>query len=107
MAGLAWLAALLAVEMLTTPTWADQAPNRFQRLRTESEHLAQLAERTYERSATFRELVSDLEQSDVFVYMEFGQCTGGLKACLVFVSRSGPDRYLRVRLDRFLSTFHD
>lgn len=48
-----------------------------------------------------------LEGSDVVVYVTYGRCAGHTKACLRFVSKAGPHRYLLVKLDEFISSFHE
>src|SRR5687768_16738887 len=51
------------------------------------------------RSATFRDLNTRLDETDVVVYVRFSRCDGGVAACLVWVSSgAGPRRFL-IRLD--------
>jgi hypothetical protein len=48
------------------------------------------------KSATFRELLAHLQQSDVILHIEAGDCTcNRAKACLSFVAQAGPVRYIR------------
>ena len=52
------------------------------------------------RSATFRDLVTRLDASDVVVYVRFAPCVGNVAACLLWASESGGSRRLVVKLDR-------
>jgi hypothetical protein len=56
----------------------------------------------FRRSATFRQLVLALEQTDVIVYVTPGVCEAGrIAGCLMrFVHRTGNDRYLRIVVAR-------
>ena len=105
----AWasIAVLVAVGMQLTDPGGGETPRLPPRIRTESRDLAQLAARTHEQSATFRNLIAMLEGSDVVVYLTYGPCAGHAKACLRFVSKAGPHRYVLVKLDQFLSPFHE
>ena len=101
------IAVIVAVGMQLTDPEVRVSPTLPPCIRTESRDLAQLAARTHVQSATFRNLISTLEGSDVVVYLTYGQCAGATKACLRFVSNAAPHRYLLVKLDQFLSPFHD
>ena len=52
------------------------------------------------RSATFRDLASRLDSSDVVVYVRFSPCVGNVAACLLWASESGGTRRLVIKLDR-------
>jgi hypothetical protein len=54
-----------------------------------------------ERSATFRDLKTRLDNSDVIVYVRFSHCAGGVAACLVWASAGADPRRLVIKLDRF------
>ena len=52
------------------------------------------------RSATFRDLATRLDQSDVVVYVRFAPCVGKVAACLLWASESAGARRLVIKLDR-------
>ena len=52
------------------------------------------------RSATFRDLASRLDSSDVVVYVRFSPCVGNVAACLLWASESSGIRRLVIKLDR-------
>jgi hypothetical protein len=96
---------MVVVGMLVAEQGAGEAPSPPSPIRTELRDLAQLAARTYEQSATFRDLVATLKSTDVVVYLTYGECAEDANACLRFVSKAGPHRYLLVKLDPFRSPF--
>ena len=51
------------------------------------------------RSATFRDLNTRLDETDVVVYVRFSRCDGGVAACLVWVPSGPGPRRLLIRLD--------
>jgi len=53
-----------------------------------------------ERSVTFRDLNTRLDNGDVTVYVRFSPCTG-VPACLVWAGSGAGSRRLLVKLDRF------
>ncbi len=53
------------------------------------------------RSATFRDLNSRLDRSDVIVYVRSSRCPGRVGACLAWASAGGGVRRLLVTLDAF------
>jgi hypothetical protein len=61
---------------------------------------AQIA-RGMERSATFRDLKTRLDASDVIVYVRFSRCRKDVGACLAWVSAGAGARRLLISLDRF------
>ena len=55
-----------------------------------------------ERSATFRNLKTRLDNSDVIVYVRFSRCAGGVSARRVWASAGAdPRRPPLIKLDRF------
>jgi hypothetical protein len=54
-----------------------------------------------ERSATFRDLKTRLDRSDVVVYIRFSRCAGRVAACLTWGSAGAGTRRLLISLDRF------
>ena len=53
------------------------------------------------RSATFRELASRLDSSDVVVYVRLAPCVGKVASCMLWASEAGGTRRLLIKLDRF------
>ena len=60
-----------------------------------------LVARGMERSATFRQLHTRLDASDVIVYVRFSRCPDGVAACLAWISAGAGVRRLLIVLDRF------
>jgi hypothetical protein len=54
-----------------------------------------------ERSATFRDLITRLDTTDVVVYVRFSRCAGAVPACLLWASASPGARRLVIKVDRF------
>jgi hypothetical protein len=54
-----------------------------------------------ERSATFRDLITRLDTTDVVIYVRFSRCAGGVPACLLWASSSPGTRRLVIKVDRF------
>jgi len=71
------------------------------RIRPESVAMRALIDSGMERSATFRELSTGLDSSDVIVYVRFSPCSGGVPACLAWASASVDTRRLLIKVDRF------
>jgi hypothetical protein len=53
----------------------------------------------FERSRTFREMVTAINASDSYVIVSAGHCGHGVRACFVSVSSAGANRYMFVRVD--------
>jgi hypothetical protein len=53
----------------------------------------------FERSRTFREMVTAINASDSYVMISVGHCGHGVRACFVSVRSAGPNRYMFVRVD--------
>ncbi len=51
------------------------------------------------RSATFHDLNTRLDDTNVVVYVRFSRCDGGVAACLVWVSGGAGPRRLLIKLD--------
>jgi hypothetical protein len=102
--GLAVLAALVA--SLGWPTArpaaaADDAGAAVYRVRSTDRAISAFIDLAATRSLTFRKLVAVIEASDGIVYIEPGPCGHGTRACLkVWMGVSGPNRFLRVMVDR-------
>lgn len=54
-----------------------------------------------ERSATFRDLITRLDTTDVVVYVRFSRCAGSVPACLLWASSAPGTRRLVIKVDRF------
>lgn len=88
--------------LATTPQHASPATGRFTRVRTLDAHVSNMLALGYQRSRTFRQLVEDLERSDVIVHVE-RRAIATDKAFMQFVTHAGGSRYLRITLDTELS----
>ena len=68
-------------------------------VRSFSPKIEALIQRASERSATFRQLVQTIEQSDSYVYVDEGQCSGDSRACFITVTKAGPKRIMWLHVD--------
>ena len=68
-------------------------------VRSFSPAIVALMQRAGERSATFRQLVQTIEQSDSYVYVDEGKCGQDARACFVTVTKAGPKRIMWVHVD--------
>ena len=68
-------------------------------VRSFSPAIVALMQRASERSATFRQLVQIIEQSDSYVYVDEGTCRQDARACFVTVTKAGPKRIMWVLVD--------
>ena len=69
-------------------------------VRPEADDLRALIARGVERSATFRDLVTRLNASDVVIYVRFSRCAGSIPTCL-FWAEPGPGvRRVVIRVNR-------
>jgi hypothetical protein len=70
------------------------------RVRSDDPQIRDLVAEASRRSATFRELVATIGNTDGIVYVERGRCGFGVRACLAMsVIVAGPSRILRVLID--------
>lgn len=74
-------------------------PPGLARLRPMGSALATVVAQATARSATFRQLVHAIGQTDGIVYVENGRCGRGAHACLLAVTAAGGSRIVRVRVD--------
>ena len=58
-------------------------------------------DRGMERSATFRDLTTRLDNANVIVYVRSSRCSEGVPACLFWVSADAVARRLVIKIDRF------
>ena len=95
-----WVGAVLAA-IATVGGVTAQAQAESSSLRPEDAAIRVLIGRGLERSATFRELNTRLDASDVIVYIRSSRCAGGVAACLAWASTCAGARRLMISLDRF------
>jgi hypothetical protein len=71
------------------------------RVRSSDASITNLIDRATATSPTFKTLRARIDASDGIVYVESGQCSHGVWACIEFwMHTSGPNRFLRIVLDR-------
>lgn len=75
------------------------SPRATSHVRTTDPKVTVVLQSAFDRSATFRKLVSLIDASDSYVYVEAGQCTHSVRACFVSVTASDTHRYMRVVVD--------
>jgi len=73
-------------------------------VRPESTAIGALIESGMARSATFRDLKTRLDNTDVIVYVRFSRCPSGIPACLAWITAGAGSRRLLIRIDRFDSS---
>ena len=61
--------------------------------------IAAVVQNAFDRSATFRKLVSAIDASDSYVYVQAGKCSHSVRACFVSVTASDTHRFMRVMVD--------
>src|SRR5688572_22197126 len=98
--GQAIVAAVVAAIAATGGVTAD-AQSESSAVRPEDAAIRALIASGMERSATFRDLKTRLDTSDVIVYIRSSSCAARVGACLAWVSASAGTRRLLVTLDRF------
>jgi len=89
--------AIVAVGTLAARDSAAQPSEKH--VRSFSPKIVALMQRASERSATFRQLVQTIEQSDSYVYVDEGPCGQDARACFVTITKAGPTRIMWVHLD--------
>jgi len=101
-----WIPALLDQPIQATssdagaPIVAADVP-ALSRVRSSDASIATLIERATAKSPTFKTLRARIDASDGIVYVESGQCSHGVWACIQFwVQVRGPNRFLRIVVDR-------
>jgi hypothetical protein len=75
----------------TTP-WTDPQAH----VRPTTASVASLINRAIEGSATFRQMVRTIQDSDTYVYVLEGDCGHGVRACFLGVTTAGVRRIMRV-----------
>jgi hypothetical protein len=71
------------------------------RVRPEDAAIRALIDRGMERSATFRDVNTRLDNANVIVYVRSSRCSGGVPACLFWASADAVARRLLIKIDRF------
>jgi len=71
------------------------------RIRPENDAIRALIDSGMERSATFRDLSTGLDNANVIVYVRFAPCSRGVPACLLWASAHADVRRLLIKVDRF------
>jgi len=68
-------------------------------IRTTNPEVSAVMQNAFDRSATFRKLVSIIDASDSYVYVQAGKCSHSVRACFVSVTASDTHRFMRVVVD--------
>jgi hypothetical protein len=92
---------VMLVTIVTAGGRVVNAQTGSHRVRPEDAAIRALIDRGLERSATFRDLITGLENADIIVYVRFSSCSAGVPACLLWVSADTEGRRLLIKIDRF------
>ena len=93
---------LVGIALMTIVTTAGRIVNaQTSTVRPEGSAIRALIDRGIERSATFRDLNTALDNTDVTVYVRFSPCSGGVPACLLWAAAGTDVRRLLIKIDRF------
>src|SRR5213592_3896796 len=95
---------MVGVMLITIVTTGGQnvgAQSGSPRVRPEDAEIRALMDRGMEHSATFRDLNTRLDNTNVIVYVRFSRCPGGVPACLLWASADTVARRLLIKIDRF------
>jgi hypothetical protein len=91
---------LVASMALATRTATAHSANLGPQVRTSDAVIRALLTEAADRSRTFRRLIETIDASDVIVYVEWGHCGHGVRACLAMsVTPAGTYRILRILVD--------
>jgi hypothetical protein len=78
-----------------------EAPSSTSRVRSDDSALVALIDQARLGSETFRRLLTTIQASDGIVYVEPGECSHGVRACLkMWMQVSGPNRFVRIVINR-------
>lgn len=89
-------AALLGALVAPVPELQDVEAAAIDRVRTTNTRIHQALRQGLARSPTFRAMVEALQQSDVILHIDPGECScGNTRSCVTFVAAPGQVRYLR------------
>ena len=92
---------VMLMTIVTTGGRIVNAQTESPRVRPEDAAIRALIDRGMERSATFRDLITGLDNANVIVYVRFSRCSQGVPACLSWASADRDARRLLIRIDRF------
>jgi hypothetical protein len=95
------MAGVMLMTIGTTGEGIAKAQNGAPGVRPEDAEIRALIERGTERSATFRDLTTGLDNTNVVVYVRFSRCSPGVSACLFWASADTNVRRLLIKLNRF------
>ena len=80
------------VDRITTPALV--------RVRSHSPEIAVIIRTASESSPAFRRLMTSIDATDGLIYVDFGKCGHGVRACLLLaVQVAGPFRILHIKVD--------
>jgi hypothetical protein len=96
--------ALVVTAMTVASAGAANAQSTAAAVRPEEDAVRMLIDTGMERSATFRDLISRLNATDLVVYVRFAQCAGRVPACLLWASPASGQRRLLIKIDRFAAS---
>ena len=92
---------VMVMTIVTTGGRIVNAQTQPPMVRPESAAIRALIDRGMERSATFRDLKTRLDNAGVIVYVRFSRCSPGVSACLAWASASSDARRLVIKIDKF------
>ena len=95
------LVGVMLMTIVTTGEGIVNAQTESPRVRPEDAAIRALIDRGIERSATFRDLITGLDNADVIVYVRFSRCSQRVPACLFWASADTDARRLLIKIDRF------
>ena len=98
MAGMGRRVAMVVVGAILAARDSTAQPSEAH-VRSFSPAIVALMQRAGERSATSRQLIRTIEQSDSYVYVDEGKCGQDARACFVTVTKAGPKRIMWVHVD--------
>jgi hypothetical protein len=99
MAGVATVAMLMMPRPSAAADTDATASASDRHVRSDSASITALIEQASQRSATFRQLVDDINASDATVYLQDGKCLDSAHACFIGVTMAGSRRNLWVRVN--------
>jgi hypothetical protein len=92
---------VMLMTIVTTQGRIVNAQTELPRVRPEGVAIRALIDRGMERSATFRDLNTRLDNANVLVYVRFARYSAGVPACLLWASADTKARRLLIKIDRF------
>ena len=95
------LVGVMLMTIVTTGEGIVNAQTESPRVRPEDAASRALIDRGIERSATFRDLITGLDNADVIVYVRYSRCSQRVPACLFWASADTDGRRLLIKIDRF------